>query len=358
MHRPGRYLDLQVLEPGAAARGVTAPARRGRSPRAAPAADELVSIVVPLYNEEENVRPLATQIAAVMTTHGLPYELLLIDDGSDDQTWAAIAAIAAENPAVVGIGLAGNFGQTLSLRAGFERARGGIVVAMDGDLQHDPAYLPQFVALIREGYDLVGGAKATRPEGRAHALVATAAHRLIAALSGVHLHYFGATYKAYRSYLLRDAELLGDAHRFLGALLVRKGIRYCEFPIEIRERQHGTSNYRLSKAFVVAVDLVMLRFFLRYSRKPFRLFGVLGLLSLGAGLLATGTLLASSLFFGINISRRFPMEFIFSLFLVMGGIFLICFGLLAEIGTHTYYARRNRPPYVVRHELWPPAPLP
>ena len=355
MNRPDMYLDFQVFAPEAAAQAAAAPARRARRPSAV-VTEELVSIVVPLYNEEDNVRPLATQIAAVMTTHGLAYELLLIDDGSDDQTWAAIAAVAAENPAVVGISLAGNFGQTLSLRAGFERARGGIVVAMDGDLQHDPAYLPQFVARIRAGYDMVGGAKAKRPDGRAHSLLATAAHKLIAALSGVHLDYFGATYKAYRSYLLRDAELLGDAHRFLGALLVRKGIRYCEFPIEIRERQHGTSKYHLSKAFLVAVDLVMLRFFLRYSRTPFRLFGVLGLLSLGAGLLATGSLLVSSIFFGVNISHRFPIEFIFSLFLVMGGIFLICFGLLAEIGTHTYYARRNRPPYVVRHELRPATP--
>ncbi len=331
-----------------------APVRRAAEPAAEAA--ELVSIVVPFYNEQDSVRPLAEQIAGVMTAHGLPYELLLVNDGSEDQTWARITALAAENPAVVGIDLAGNYGQTLGLRAGFERARGEIVVAMDGDLQHDPAYLPQFVAYIREGYDMVSGAKAKRPEGRAHSLLANTAHKLIAALSGVQLDYFGATYKAYRRYLLHNVELLGDAHRFLGALVARKGIRYREFPIEIKERQFGTSNYGLSKAFSVLVDLVMLRFFLRYSRKPFRLFGVLGILTLGVGLLATGSLLVGSVFFGVNISHRFPMEFIFSLFLIMSGIFLICFGLLAEIGTHAYYARRNRAPYVVRHELRAPTP--
>lgn len=314
-------------------------------------ADELVSIVVPLYNEQDSVRPLAEQIAAVMQTHGLAYELLLVNDGSADHTWAGIAALAAENPAIVGVDLAGNYGQTLSLRAGFERARGTIIVAMDGDLQHDPAYLPQFVAYIREGYDMVGGAKAKRPEGATRSLLANTAHKLISTLSGVQLEYFGATYKAYRSYLLRNVELLGDAHRFLGALVARKGIRYREFPIEIHERQFGASNYGLGKAFSVLVDLVMLRFFLRYSRKPFRLFGVLGLLSLGAGLLATGSLLVGTLFFGVNIARNFPMEFIFSLFLIMGGIFLISFGLLAEIGTYAYYARRNRSPYAVRREV-------
>ena len=319
--------------------------------------EELVSIVVPFYNEQDSVCPLAEQIDQVMTAHGLPYELLLVNDGSEDQTWARITALAADNPAVVGIDLAGNYGQTLSLRAGFERARGGIVVAMDGDLQHGPAYLPQFVAYIQEGYDMVGGAKAKRPDGAAHALLANTAHKLISRLSGVQLEYFGATYKAYRRYLLRNVELLGDSHRFLGALVAQKGIRYREFPIEIRQRQFGSSHYGMGKALLVAVDLVMLRFFLRYSRKPFRLFGVLGILTLGAGLLATGGFLVSSVFFGVNISQRFPMEFIFSLFLIMSGTFLICFGLLAEIGTHAYYARRNRAPYVVRHELRPPAAL-
>ena len=312
---------------------------------------DFISIVVPLYNEQESVRPLAEQIAAVMEANHLPYELLLVNDGSADQSWAAIAALAAENPCIVGIDLAGNYGQTLSLRAGFERAKGSIIIAMDGDLQHDPAYLPQFVAYIQEGYDMVGGAKAKRPEGATRSLLANTAHKLISSISGVQLEYFGATYKAYRRYLLQNVELLGDSHRFLGALVARKGIRYREFPIEIHERQFGASNYGISKAFSVLVDLVMLRFFLRYSRKPFRLFGVMGIVSLLAGLLGTGSLLVGTIFFGVNIAANFPMEFIFSLFLIMGGIFLISFGLLAEIGTYAYYARRNRAPYAVRHEL-------
>ena len=312
---------------------------------------DFISIVVPLYNEQESVRPLAEQIAAVMEANHLPYELLLVNDGSADQSWATIATLAAENPCIVGIDLAGNYGQTLSLRAGFERAKGTIIIAMDGDLQHDPAYLPQFVAYIQEGYDMVGGAKAKRPEGATRSLLANTAHKLISSISGVQLEYFGATYKAYRRYLLQNVELLGDSHRFLGALVARKGIRYREFPIEIHERQFGASNYGISKAFSVLVDLVMLRFFLRYSRKPFRLFGVMGIVSLLTGLLGTGSLLVGTIFFGVNIAANFPMEFIFSLFLIMGGIFLISFGLLAEIGTYAYYARRNRAPYAVRHEL-------
>lgn len=179
-------------------------------------ADELVSIVVPLYNEQDSVRPLAEQIAAVMQTHGLACEPLLVNDGRADNTWVGIAALAAENPVVVGIDLAGNYGQTLSLRAGFERARGTIIVAMDG-------------------------AKAKRPEGATRSLLANTAHKLISTLSGVQLEYFGATYKAYRSYLLRNVELLGDAHRFLGALVARKDIRYREFPVERLRFTSGSS---------------------------------------------------------------------------------------------------------------------
>ena len=311
-------------------------------------ADELISVVVPLYNEQDSVRTLAGQIVAVMETHGFRYELILVNDGSADGTWGHIRALTAANPCIVGLDMAGNYGQTLGLRAGFEQAKGDIVVAMDGDLQHDPAYLPEFVRLIREGYDMVGGAKSKRPEGFFKTVISNGAHQLISRLSGVKLAYFGATYKAYRRYLLTNVEMLGDAHRFLGALVARKGVRYIEFPIEIRAREFGTSNYGLSKVFKVIVDLLILRFLLVYARKPFRLFGVLGILGLLVGGALTTSFLIGSVFFHVNISVRFPMEFIFSLFLIMGGIFMLSFGVLAEIGTYTYYARRNRRPYVLR----------
>ncbi|TPG64503.1 glycosyltransferase [Hymenobacter nivis] len=312
-------------------------------------ADELISIVVPLYNEAQSVRTLASQIVEVMETHGFRYELILVNDGSADQTWGHISALAAANPHIIGLDMAGNYGQTLGLRAGFEQAQGSIVVAMDGDLQHDPAYLPEFVRLIRAGYDMVGGAKSKRPEGFLKTLISNGAHNIISRLSGVKLEYFGATYKAYRRYLLTNVEMLGDAHRFLGALVARKGVRYIEFPIEIRAREFGTSNYGLNKVFKVIVDLLILRFTVVYARKPFRLFGVLGILSLLIGGALTTGFLIGSVFFGVNIADRFPMEFIFSLFLIMGGIFLLSFGVLAEIGTYTYFARRNRRPYVLRH---------
>jgi glycosyltransferase involved in cell wall biosynthesis len=256
--------------------------------------------------------------------------------------------LAAHDRHLVAIDLAGNYGQTLSLRAGFAQARGEVIIAMDGDLQHDPAYIPQFISLINEGYDMVGGAKAKRPEGPVATALATTAHGIIRRLSGVQLRYFGATYKAFRSYLVKNVEMLGDAHRFLGALVARKGLRYCEFPIEIHERQFGQSNYKISKLFYVILDLFILRFFIVHGRKPFRLFGLAGLLSLLLGGLLAGQFLVRSVFFGLNIFDTYPLEFIFSLIVLLGGIFLLCFGVLAEIGMYIYYSRPSRTPYVVR----------
>jgi glycosyltransferase involved in cell wall biosynthesis len=308
----------------------------------------LISVVAPLYNEVANVGQLVSRVAAVMNQHGYDYELILVNDGSRDQSWQLMQELAAHDRHLVAIDLAGNYGQTLSLRAGFERARGEVIIAMDGDLQHDPAYIPQFISLINEGYDMVGGAKAKRPEGRVATALATTAHGIIRRLSGVQLRYFGATYKAYRSYLVKNVEMLGDAHRFLGALVARKGLRYCEFPIEIHERQFGQSNYKISKLFYVILDLFILRFFIVHGRKPFRLFGLAGLLSLLLGGGLAGQFLVRSIFFKLNIFGTYPLEFIFSLFLLLGGIFLLCFGVLAEIGMYIYYSRQTRTPYVVR----------
>nr|GFD27311.1 dolichol-phosphate mannosyltransferase [Tanacetum cinerariifolium] len=180
-----------------------------------------------------------------MAEHNYDYELILVNDGSRDHSWRIMQELAAIDQHLVAIDLAGNYGQTLSLRAGFAQAKGEVIIAMDGDLQHDPAYIPQFMSLINEGYDMVGGAKAKRPEGPIATALATTAHGIIRRLSGVQLRYFGATYKAFRSYLVKNVEMLGDAHRFLGALVARKGLRYCEFPIEIHERQFGQSNYKI-----------------------------------------------------------------------------------------------------------------
>ncbi len=309
---------------------------------------KFVSVVVPMLNEEENVRELVHGVNDVLD--GLHYdsEIILINDGSCDNTWNTIMELSCENARIKGLDLAGNYGQTIALRAGFKEAKGDVIIAMDGDLQHDPKYIPEFLKYIEMGYDMVGGAKENRPEGWLTRQLSDLAHAIICRLSGVNLKYFGATFKAYRSYLLKNSNLIGDAHRFLGAIVAKDGIRYTEFPIDIQERKAGQSNYNLSKVFLVLVDLFFLKFFVSYMNKPFRLFGVSGGIILFVGLVLTSILTFGSLFFNFHIKEDYIAEFLFSIFLMLFGLLLVSFGLIAEIGIHNYYTKGNEP-YTIRN---------
>ncbi len=306
-----------------------------------------VSIVVPMLNEEENVRELVYGVNDVLDSLQYDSEIILINDGSSDNTWTIIMELSNENSKVKGIDLAGNYGQTIALRAGFKEAKGDVIIAMDGDLQHDPKYIPEFLKYIEMGYDMVGGAKENRPEGWFKSRLSDIAHAIICRLSGVNLKYFGATFKAYRSYLLKNSNLIGDAHRFLGAIVAKDGIRYTEFPIDIRERKAGESSYTFSKVFLVLVDLFFLKFIISYMNKPFRLFGVSGGIILFTGFIFTSILTFGSLFFNFHIKEDYIAEFLFSIFLMLFGLLLVSFGLIAEIGIHNYYTRGNEP-YTVR----------
>jgi glycosyltransferase involved in cell wall biosynthesis len=307
----------------------------------------MISIVIPLYNEKGNVRNLVGEVIEAMSSRP-DYELILVNDGSNDDTWTRIDELATEFPHIRGIDLAGNYGQTIALRAGFDAARGDVIIAMDGDMQHDPRYLPKFIDCIEQGYDMVGGFKEKRPDGWFQGLLANFAHRLIAGISGVDMKYFGATFKAYRSYLLEDCNLLGDNHRFLAAIVARKGIRYKEFPMEIRERKHGESNYRFSKILPVIIDLLLLKFVLSYMNKPFRLFGAFGIIVFLTGFVFTAVLSLNSLFFGAHIKEDYLAEFLLAIAGMTIGMLFISFGLIAEIGVHNYYARGGQVPYRIR----------
>jgi glycosyltransferase involved in cell wall biosynthesis len=243
----------------------------------------LVSIVIPCYNEAGNIVRLAKEIFGVMKNTPYNYEVFFINDGSTDNSWESISQLTDVYPFIHGIDLSGNYGQTIALRAGLEASQGDVIVAMDGDMQHDPVYIPQFLKYIEKGYDMVSGAKESRPEGMLKTFMANVAHSVICRISGINLHYFGATFKVYRRYLFNNVSLIGDSHRFLGALVARKGTKYIELPIKIRERISGVSNYKMSKILFVIVDLVFLKFIVSYMNKPFRLFGVIGLVMLVAG---------------------------------------------------------------------------
>ncbi len=308
----------------------------------------MVSIVAPLFNEEGNVRELAESILSVMHGMNHPFEVILVNDGSSDNTAFIMDELSTVHPELIGIDLAGNYGQTMALRVGFEHAKGEVIIAMDGDLQHDPSYIPLFLERIESGYDMVGGSKMKRPDGWLKSSLSKMGHSTIASLTGVKMSYFGATFKAYRRFLLENVNMMGDDHRFLGAIVVRKGIRYTEIPIEIKERKTGKSNYKFTKMFKVMIDLLFLKFMVKYMKKPFRFFGPIGVSIFLAGSLGCLAMVLGSLFLDLNIKEKLLVEFVFSLSLVMSGLTFISIGILAEIGAHNYFMAQNQSPYAIR----------
>src|SRR3974390_271035 len=245
------------------------------------------SIVVPLYNEEANVTPLYVRLTQVMEEFDEPYEIVFIDDGSRDDTANILHRISASDSRVRVVMLRRNFGQTAALKAGFDAARGDIIISMDGDLQHDPEEIPAFVAKLEEGYDIVSGWRAQRRDKWVtRRLPSRIANWMMAKLSGVALHDFGTTFKAYRRETIKSIPLYGELHRFIPALAAFSGARIAEIPINNPPRKNGKSNYGLSRTLHVFLDLLSIKFLLDYSTRPLHFFGPIGLLSAGAGVLA------------------------------------------------------------------------
>src|SRR5262245_52144277 len=227
------------------------------------------SITVPLYNEEDNVWPLYSQIVKTMDGVGESYEMLFVDDGSTDQTFEILSGISQADRRVVVIRLRKNFGQTAALKAGFDYARGQIIISMDGDLQHDPSEIPVFIAKLDEGYDIVSGWRRERKDAwLTRQLPSRTANWLLAKLSGVDLHDFGTTFKAYRREVLKDIQLYGELHRFIPALASWSGATIAEIPINNVNRRNGRSKYGLSRTLTVLLDLICIKFLLDYSTKP------------------------------------------------------------------------------------------
>jgi glycosyltransferase involved in cell wall biosynthesis len=310
----------------------------------------LTSIIIPSYNEAENIKLLAKEICDVMGRTKYKYEILFVNDGSTDNSWEIIVQLTQIYPFIRGIDLAGNYGQTAALRAGIDNSTGDVIVAMDGDMQHDSVYIPPFLKLIEEGYDMVSGSKEQRPEGRIRSFAANMAHKLICLISGVNMKYFGATFKAYRRYLFNNVNMIGDTHRYLGALFARKGTRYTEVAIKIRQRNAGVSNYKLSKAFMVIADLFSLKFSLSFLQKPFRLFGIPGLLLFTIGTGLVGYYAFGGIFLHWSIGKNYVIEFISAIFLVLFAFLLISIGLIAQIGVFNYFSDKKHEPFAIREQ--------
>jgi glycosyltransferase involved in cell wall biosynthesis len=307
------------------------------------------SIVVPFYNEQENIPPLYVKLTEVMDALGERYELVFVDDGSKDKTFKVLSDIYEHDPRVNVVQLRRNFGQAPALKAGFDFARGEIIISMDGDLQHDPDEIPRFLEKIEEGYDLVSGWRISRTDHwLTRQLPSRIANRMMAKLSGVDLHDFGTTFKAYRREVLSEIHLYGELHRFIPALASWAGASVAEVPISNIARKSGESNYGISRTIRVLLDLLSVKFLLDYSTKPLQFFGLLGLACLtgGAGI-GLWVFLRKALLDEGLLANHGPLMLL-GMALVMGGIQFIATGLIGEMLARTYYESQNKPVYSVR----------
>src|SRR5689334_22783570 len=287
-----------------------------------------------------------------MEVNGESFEIVLVDDGSRDRTFHLLQEIAAVDSRVTVVKLRRNFGQTSALSAGFDHARGEYVIAMDGDLQHDPADIPIFLEKIAEGYDIVSGWRKQRIDNVwLRRIPSRCANWLMAKLSGVDIHDFGTTFKAYRREIIEQVPLYGELHRFIPALASWHGVSICEIPIKNVNRERGVSHYGISRTFRVFFDLMTIRFLLRYLARPLQFFGRYGVLSMLAGLAIGLWLLVDKYLYGTTIMQAHGPLLIFGAVLVVAGVQLLALGLLGEMHVHHYYEPQRRRPYSVERIL-------
>lgn len=310
------------------------------------------SIVVPLHNEQENVTDLYDRIKAVMEIHGDSFEIVLVDDGSSDRTFHLLREIAAVDSRVTVVKLRRNFGQTAGLAAGFDHARGEYIIAMDGDLQHDPADIPMFLEKIAEGYDIVSGWRKQRIDNLwMRRIPSKIANWTMAKLSGVDIHDFGTTFKAYRREILEQVPLYGELHRFIPALASWHGASIIEVPIRNVNRERGVSHYGISRTFRVFFDLITIRFLLRYLSRPLHFFGTVGMMGIFGSLAVAAWLTIEKLFYNVDLMTKHGPLMIFATVLLLAGMNMLAVGLLGEMQVRHYHEPSRRAPYSVDRVL-------
>jgi glycosyltransferase involved in cell wall biosynthesis len=330
------------------------------SARNSPSID--LSLVIPVYNEEENLRPLAGEIRAALGSAGLDYEVLFIDDGSNDGSFACLSDLAAEDDRIVAIRFRRNYGQTAAFAAGFDHARGRIVVTLDADRQNDPADIPKLLAELDQGYDVVNGWRVNRQDDLVRRFPSRVANWLIARTSGVHLKDRGCSLRAFRAEVVRDLNLYGELHRFIPELVNFGGFTMSEVPVNHRPRVAGASKYGLSRTFRVILDLFTIHFLRKYGDRPMQLFGQWGIILFVLGALIGGYLTALKIWAGITggmegfnamtIGDR-PLLLLAVLLVILGVQFLVM-GLIAELNVRTYYETQDLRVYRVREVIGRP----
>jgi glycosyltransferase involved in cell wall biosynthesis len=306
-----------------------------------------ISIVIPVYNEAESLPPLHAELDAALQALGKSYEIIAVDDGSRDDSLPVLKQLAKHDPHVVVVSLRRNFGQTAAFAAGFDQARGAIVITIDADGQNDPADIPALLAKMAEGYDIVSGWRQNRKEPLlTRKIPSRVANAIITGNTGISLHDSGCSLKAYDYEVIKTVKLYGDMHRFIPAFASWMGVKVAEVPVKDRARKFGQSKYGLSRTFRVFLDLFTLTFLLSYQGKPMRLFGSAGVATGAIGVLILAYLAYIKLFEGALLSNR-PLLWL-GVMLVILGVQFIFFGLLAEIQMRTYYESQDKSIYVTR----------
>ena len=308
----------------------------------------MLSIVIPIHNEEPSILPLYDRLTSVLEQLQRPYEIIFIDDASTDRSFELLANLVETDAHLKVVRLRRNFGQTAALSAGFDEAQGNVIVSLDGDLQHAPEDIPVLLAKIEEGFDIASGWRKDRVDNAVtRKIPSRIANWLMAKASGVALRDFGTTFKAYRSEVLKEINLYGELHRFIPALASFYGARIAEVPIRNTPRLAGDSHYGLGRTFNVMFDILTVKFLLKYFTRPMHFFGRLGLIGLFCGGAILGTLAVRRLLGHPLMQEHGPLLVAGGL-LLLGGLMMFSTGLLGEVLMRTYFESQGRRIYAVR----------
>jgi glycosyltransferase involved in cell wall biosynthesis len=306
-----------------------------------------LSIVIPVHNESPNIKDLYDELTQTLIEYGRSYELIIVDDGSTDDSFEKLASLQTRDPHLRVIRFRRNFGQTAAFAAGFAHARGRLVVTSDGDLQNDPRDIPAMVKLIEDGNDIVCGWRKDRKDTFVNRrLPSILANKLISWATGVELHDYGCSLKVFRAEVVKPLRLYGEMHRFLPAIASQIGVKIAEVVVNHRPRRAGATKYGIGRTIRVILDLATVKFLLSYSTRPLQIFGLLGLITGTVGVLITAYLAYIRLFTSQGIGDR-PL-LLLGVMLVFIGVQLVTFGLLAEVMARTYYESQDKPTYVIR----------
>jgi glycosyltransferase involved in cell wall biosynthesis len=312
----------------------------------------MLSIVIPVHNEERSILPLYDRLTAIAESLHRAYEIIFVDDASTDRSFELLANLIETDPRLKVVRLRRNFGQSAALSAGFHEAKGKVVIAMDGDLQHAPEDIPALLAKIDEGYDIASGWRKERVDNPiTRKLPSRIANWMMSRASGLDLRDFGTTFKAYRAEVLKDVHLYGELHRFIPALASFYGARVAEVPISNTPRATGESHYGLGRTFRVLFDILTIRFLLKYFTRPMHFFGSLGLAGTTLGVLMLGFCAGDKLIYGHDIVLEHGPLMMAGGLLLLAGLMMFSTGLIGEVVMRTYFESQGRRIYAVREIL-------